>query len=298
MFRKVLKLRPKVLSFLSIKIGNGENSFFWWDPWTPFGSLINFLGSQGPANLGIPLHSLVKDYISGDGWILPPARSDLQVEVFSYISSITPSLESDTPIWKVDDQIMDSFVAKVIWGKIRLSKPEVLWHPLVWNKIAVPKHATTSWLFMLDRNPTLNRLQRWGLDVEPTCLLCGMAQESRDHLFFLCPFSNHIWLQLMHRIRLTSVPSTWLDIVSWLSLASSSIILSLAKRQDWQACIYEIWKERNRRFHDGITLSSHKIFHKILCLLINKSLALRNFGSSRGEPLLRLWSSGSLQRGR
>ncbi|CAN7048253.1 unnamed protein product, partial [Brassica oleracea var. botrytis] len=40
---------------------------------------------------------------------------------------------------------------------------------------AIPRHATTSWLFILNRNPTLDRLSSWGIDIERTCLLCGTS---------------------------------------------------------------------------------------------------------------------------
>lgn len=225
------------------------------------------------------------------------ARLERHVEVFSFISSIVPSQSNDYPVWKVDDQIKTSFVSKEIWEKVRIVKPVVPWHSLVWNRVAIPKHSTTTWLFMLDRNPTLNRLSSWGLDVESTCLLCGNEQESRDHLFFDCSFSNQIWVQLMHRLSLSSAPLKWEDTIAWLPSASSSAIISLAILQGWQACIYEIWRERNRRVHDGVTLPSHKVFHKILCLLINKATALRNTGSSKGQPLICLWTSGHPPRG-
>ncbi|VVA93833.1 unnamed protein product [Arabis nemorensis] len=66
MFLKLLKLTKVVSSFNRIKIGNGDDTFFWWDSWTPFGSLIDFLGSDGPSTLGIPLFNTISDVISFD----------------------------------------------------------------------------------------------------------------------------------------------------------------------------------------------------------------------------------------
>lgn len=43
MFRKILKLRNKALRFLNIHVRSGDSTFFWWDPWTPFGPLYQFL---------------------------------------------------------------------------------------------------------------------------------------------------------------------------------------------------------------------------------------------------------------
>lgn len=44
MFRRLLKLRSKALHFLKIHVGNGDSTFFWWDPWTSFGMLYTFFG--------------------------------------------------------------------------------------------------------------------------------------------------------------------------------------------------------------------------------------------------------------
>ena len=42
MFRKILSLRHKALSFISVEVRSGDSTFFWWDPWTPFGILREF----------------------------------------------------------------------------------------------------------------------------------------------------------------------------------------------------------------------------------------------------------------
>ncbi|VVA90333.1 unnamed protein product [Arabis nemorensis] len=204
MFRRLLKLRHKAVTFLRILIGNGEETYFWWDPWTPFGPLIHFLGPQGPASLGIPLFSLVMERLSPAGWCLPAARSEIQLQLFSFITTISYSNVSDVAQWLVGDKVCKSFSSKVTWDNIRNVKPHVSWHPL-------------------------------------------RACTSSDR--------------------------------------------SLALLQGWQAAIYEIWKERNRRFHDGATLSPSLILQRIFVVVKNKSIAMENLGSGRGEALLRIWSS-------
>ncbi|CAA7047953.1 unnamed protein product [Microthlaspi erraticum] len=291
-FRKILKLRHKASSFLRILIGSGEETFFWWDPWTPFGPLISYLGPQAPAIIGIPQDALVKDCISDLNWILPPARSDHHLEVFSFISSVAISNSSDYPVWIVEGCISKEFNSKVLWNIIRESKPKVPWYKLVWNNVAIPKHSTNAWLFILDRNPTLSRLLSWGLDVEESCLLCGHAQESRDHLFFSCPYSLLIWKSVMVRIRCVSVPISWSDSLLWVISGSSSSTKSLAMAQGWQASIYEIWRERNRRYHEGNTSPPIAIVNRILSVLKNRAVALKSLSSCKGDPLLRLWEIG------
>lgn len=150
---------------LRIIIGNGEDTFFWWDPWTPFGSLIHFLGQEGPANLGIHLFSLVKDVLFPACWCLPPARSDLQLQLFSYITTIDYTPTSDKPVWMIEDRTYNHFSSKDVRMAIRPTRPSVPWSSLVWHKVAIPKDATNTWLFILNRNPTLDRLLQGGLYV-------------------------------------------------------------------------------------------------------------------------------------
>ncbi|CAA7052246.1 unnamed protein product [Microthlaspi erraticum] len=184
MFRKILKLRQKAIQFLRIKIGNGDSTFFWWDPWTPFGSLSAYLGEDGPSRLGIPLNATVSDVWSGNGWTLPPARTDRQVNLHSYLLTVGCSSSVDTPIWSINGVIRKSFSLKEVWNEIRSTNPEVFWAPLLWHKAGLARHQTTSWLFLLNRNPTMDRMTSWGYETEGICLLCGLDSESRDHLFF------------------------------------------------------------------------------------------------------------------
>ncbi|XP_020881839.1 uncharacterized protein LOC9313537 [Arabidopsis lyrata subsp. lyrata] len=238
-FRKLLQLRPKVLKFFSIKIGNSDSTFFWWDPWTPFGSLYHFLGSDGPTHLGISLFSTVAELRIEDGWSLPNARSEKQVLLHSFISTISISSSNDTLVWAVDGIPYKHFSSKAVWNAVRISKPVNYWAPLVWHKAAIPRHVITSWLFILNRNPTLDRLSSWGYDVELDCLLCGLAHESRNHLFFNCVFSVEVWRLITQRLHISSSPLLWDQILLWLptTLVSRNKILALL--QGWQGAIYE-----------------------------------------------------------
>ena len=87
----------------------------------------------------------------------------------------------------------------------------------MWHAASVPKHAITSWLFMLNRNPTMDRLLSWGLDVEGTCLLCGLSQESINHLFFECVYSAEVWRNCLARLGVFNAPTTWQSVIDWLS---------------------------------------------------------------------------------
>ena len=83
---------------LKIYVGSGDTAFFWWDPWTPLGSLYSFLGESCPSQLGVPLFTLVSDVSkNGSSWSLPPTiRSEKQVQLLAFISSLPSSTSADS----------------------------------------------------------------------------------------------------------------------------------------------------------------------------------------------------------
>lgn len=113
------------------------------------------------------------------------------------------------------------------------------WENIVWIAGGIAKHSFLCWLFIVDRCPTRDRLLRWGLQTAPSCLLCNSAAESRDHLFFLCPYSWNLWSRLGRRCDL--IPEQqWGDVTTQLQSFNS---------RNWQSCIYWTWQERNSRLH-------------------------------------------------
>ncbi|CAA7025727.1 unnamed protein product [Microthlaspi erraticum] len=250
---RLLKLIDK-----NILIGNGEDTFFWWDPWTPFGPLIHYIGCDGPTSMGIPLFSTVSDLC-------------------------------DQTVWIIDGVTQDSFSSRQVWNCIRETKAEVSWAQLLWHKARTPKHAFSAWLFVLNRNPTLDRVTSWGCDVEQTCLLCGTSDESRDHLFFACPFSLQVWQEVLLKLSISSPPSQWDAVLQWLPVASLNRDRSLAVLQAWQTCLYEIWAERNRRYHLGVTFPARKIICLVFSVVHDRALSLALQNPSR-QNLLSCWS--------
>ena len=289
MFRRLLKLRSKALHFLKIHVGNGDSTFFWWDPWTPFGMLYTFFGHDGPSRLGVPLFATVADVRNGAGWSLTSARSDKQLQLLAFVSTLALNDASDVPHWYVNGRLQKAFVSKSVWNVIRPHKPLVSWSTLVWHKAAIPRHATTAWLFVLNRNPTLDRLQSWNPDNLTTCLLCGSGLESRNHLFFDCASSVVVWLLITRRLNLHTAPYSWNATLTWLPTAHSDRYVRVALLQGWQAAIYGIWFERNTRFHTGLTHSPDVVARNSLRIVIDKCYAMCSLGSALGSLLLQIW---------
>lgn len=68
----------------------------------------------------------------------------------------------------------------------------VLKGQMLCKNFSPPKCTFLTWLTILDRLATCDRLQKLGIVCDQLCVLCGNVDETRDHLFFVCEFSY--WL--------------------------------------------------------------------------------------------------------
>ncbi|CAH2047487.1 unnamed protein product [Thlaspi arvense] len=64
---------------------------------------------------------------------------------------------------------------------------------------------------------------------------------TRDHLFFICPYSQKVWSAFLTAVNLQP-PADFSSLLNWMNIA---LIIKLA----FQASLYSIWKERNSRLH-------------------------------------------------
>ena len=289
-FRRLLRYRTHALPFLRINVGRGDGTFFWYDPWTSSGPLITFLGASAPAQLGIPSDSLVSDYIVNGSWNLPPARSDLHLRAMVSISAVTPSSQQDKATWVIDSITYSHFSSKILWNFIRPRQQLLVGASIAWHTAIIPKHSTNAWLFLLNRNPTLMRVKAWNTDIETTCLLCGVSDENRDHLFFECNYSWTCWSICVHKLGFVSVPRNWDLVINWLISLPKRDPATVAAYQVWAAVLFEVWRERNRRSHDGTTLPEVVLIRSIMRTIKDKGTALLNTGLPLGADL-QFWSS-------
>ncbi|CAG7885034.1 unnamed protein product, partial [Brassica rapa] len=59
----------------------------------------------------------------------------------------------------------------------------------------VPRFAFITWLAFRDRLSTGHRTSKWGQT--QGCLFCGEPDETKEHLFFACPYTYTLWLEVM-----------------------------------------------------------------------------------------------------
>lgn len=150
-----------------------------------------------------------------------------------------------------------------------------------------------TWLALLRRLPTKDRLRRWGMNVTDTCVLCNNGIETHHLLFFECEYSSAIWMHFASSV--CSSPPSDLHSASSLILLNSSqlhahatILLKLLL----QSSIYIIWRERNARIFSS-NASPPEVLRAALDRLIRDRLLSVPASFSSSRSLLQFYFSCS-----
>lgn len=72
---KMIKSRNLIYPLLRRTIGNGETTRFWYDNWSPFGNLFNYLDAA-TSRYGISRAATVASLYDRGRWLLSQARSE------------------------------------------------------------------------------------------------------------------------------------------------------------------------------------------------------------------------------
>ena len=185
--------------------------------------------------------------------------------------------------------IGEKFKTSETWELLRVSKPQCAWGRGIWFPQAAPKFAFISWLAVLNRLSTLDRVAVWSQGVDTTCLLCQSATESRSHLFFECSYSGQVWEKMVKGILGNEFTNDWVGIVGLISDATREKKSLFCIRYALQAVLHAVWRERNKVKHGG-KLMPLPILQKLVDKGIrNKISVLRMRGVRDMELLMQFW---------
>lgn len=194
----------------------------------------------------------------------------------------------DSYEWEINGRISTNFRTGELYTYLSDERQDVQWHKAVWTSRGIPRHNFHTWLIVLDRLPTRDRLARWGLQVDQQCLLCNSYPETRDHLFGACSYSHQLWRLTASRLPLSPL-TTWLQtldqMISLPPPASSRLLTLLA----WQSTLYWIWNERNSRLHANNYRSIDTIFSQIDRQVRNKIQSFRESNPVRSSQMMQQW---------
>ncbi|XP_009787587.1 uncharacterized protein [Nicotiana sylvestris] len=154
---------------------------------------------------------------------------------------------------------------KQIYLKLISDNERITWKTLRFGNDARPKTQFTVWLHMHGRLMTVDRLSSWGINVDPICNLCNSHNETRNHVFMECPFSNKVWEGVLKWMQVPLFrTSQWELMEKW--------IIKTSKGKSQRAQIFKIaytewvhtmWIERNQRIFEKITKSHSQLMREI-----------------------------------
>ncbi|XP_062080849.1 uncharacterized protein LOC133785644 [Humulus lupulus] len=135
---------------------------------------------------------------------------------------------------------------------------------MIWDRFSYPKHRVIIWLALLDRLPTLDRIQRYKPLQSLVCLLCGNAVECHSHLFFSCCVSSKILVEIMQWCNIAYQGNNLKYLLKWIgkkkiSQGRRKIFISIIS-----ALVYHIWHSRNYVLWNQISIPIVVIVRNII----------------------------------
>lgn len=137
---KLLLLIDTAYNWIKHLVGNGETTYFWTSHWSPFGNIRKFLVGESCMTVGIPYSMTLAELWVTDHWVLPPARSEKQVRIYTFLTSLQLTNSADKIDWCPKGMPMTSYSTRLIYDALRDEYPTVPWHKLVWFGSGIPKH--------------------------------------------------------------------------------------------------------------------------------------------------------------
>jgi hypothetical protein len=144
----------------------------------------------------------------------------------------------------------------------------------LWKSCCQEKHKVFFWLLFHNRLNTRAMLQRKRFFLpDYTCVMCGGADlETRDHLFFTCPFAVHCWQYLCPGwvLPLSNGHLVLQEVVQSLKLQiKQPFFMEIIMLISWS-----IWTIRNESIFKGVAPNLYRCkfkFKEELALLIHKA---------------------------
>lgn len=291
MWKKILKLRDIAKTFHMKDIGNGRNTSLWFDQWTDMGQMSELLGDRGIIDLDIPRESNVAEAFTRQR---PRRRhrtvilQEVEKQIMIYTNSRRENMQ-DTDLWRRRSGFKKRFSNHETWLLCCQERTEVDWDKGIWFSHCTPKFSFMIWLAMLNKLSTLDRVATWNRGTNPTCVLCSVEVETRDHLFFKCSYSTMIWEKLVKGIMKRRYSDNWSFITNMIVDSGMEPISTFCFRYSFQCALYTVWFERNRRRHGDNPRTAVILATQIDKSIRNRLSLLSKSGDKRYGGALGVW---------
>ncbi|KAG2251719.1 hypothetical protein Bca52824_081855 [Brassica carinata] len=276
-----------------MELHSGQSVRLWTDLWHPLGRLIEVVGEIGTQKLGIARTALVCDVRNEGHWRFRRFRDRHMKDLIQAIENNRleeDQLGQEVVLWRRNDtEFGKGFTTSETWQKIRIHSPAVPWSKVVWFPLGVPRFAFITWLAIRDRLSTGDCMRTWG-HVQG-CLFCGEPNESRDHLFFACPYTYTLWIEVIGTLLGRPPDPDWERTLVHLTTHGFDRLVYILLRLTFQTTIYMIWSERNDRKHLKKPRQVTQLAKLIGETVRNRISSVKYSEKPRLRGLMQLWFS-------
>ncbi|KAF3537967.1 hypothetical protein F2Q69_00020779 [Brassica cretica] len=135
----------------------------------------------GEERRRIPAAATLSSLQQDGNWLLPHARSERQLNLQAYLTTVQLTEEEDHYVWEIEGAASTRYSTSAIYSRLYGEGEAAPWDQIVWIAGGIPKQSFLCWLFVLNRCPTRDRLLRWGLQTPsfraPTPGNCGYLNQ-------------------------------------------------------------------------------------------------------------------------
>lgn len=120
---------------------------------------------------------------------------------------------------------------------------------VIWKAPLIPRCSFIAWIALRNRLPTLDRMQKWNIQLPNRCVLCKEDEENVDHIMCQCRYSIRVWQMIRELCRVEPLLNN--SVASWFREASQKLLDKDLQGKKGRLCLlvgmYYIWMERNAR---------------------------------------------------
>lgn len=207
---------------------------------------------------------------------------------------------ADRIVWMGINGKEDKFSIRSVWERFKEDRNEVNWKDVVWFSQCNPRNAFILWLSLHGRLATQDRIMMWNSQNNLKCPLCGSVNDSHEHLFFKCKYSEEIWNAIKDKLKRKNWDMDWRNVITMIASGKcGNNILSVLHRIVIATTVYYIWHERNQRLFEQNERNSKSLLNgimesiklQLLSLKVKKSVrysSLQRMGNSNGNCIAQL----------
>lgn len=123
-----------------------------------------------------------------------------------------------------------------------------------------------------------DRITKWDSNIYPLCVLCKGPWESREHLFFTCPYLAFMWEKLTKGMLTKKYTTNWVCITHLVQTKYMPDHALFMLRYVFETTIHVIWRGRNRRKHGEAESPPTLLIKNVDNMLRNRALSIHAAG--------------------